>query len=119
YITALGYGGDDAAYRQWWLGSAERVHVIGKGIVRFHAVYWLALLLSARLPLPTAVFVHDYLTVDGAKLSKSAGNSVDPTTLAYQYGTDAVRWWLLREVARVGDTDFTVDRLIRRANGDL
>jgi methionyl-tRNA synthetase len=119
YVTALGYGTDQPDYRRWWTESAERVHVIGKGIVRFHAVYWLALLLSAGLPLPTAVFVHDYLTLDGTKLSKSAGNAVDPTGLAARYGADAVRWWLLREVARVGDTDFTVERLVHRADGDL
>ena len=81
YVTALGYGTGDDAYRRWWVESTERVHVIGKGIVRFHAVYWLALLLSAGQPLPTAVFVHDYLTVDGAKLSKSTGNAVDPVEL--------------------------------------
>jgi methionyl-tRNA synthetase len=119
YVTALGYATDDPAYRRWWGESAERVHVIGKGIVRFHAVYWLALLLSAGQPLPTAIFVHDYLTVDGAKLSKTAGNAVEPAALVAGYGVDAVRWWLLREVSRVGDTDFTVDRLVSRANGDL
>ena len=119
YVTALGYGTDERDYQRWWVDSAARVHVIGKGIVRFHAVYWLALLLSARLPLPTAVFVHDYLTVDRAKLSKSAGNAVDPADLAARYGADALRWWLLREVPRLGDTDFTVERLIHRANGDL
>jgi methionyl-tRNA synthetase len=119
YVTALGYGADDPDYERWWVGSAERVHVIGKGIVRFHAVYWLALLLSAGLPLPTAVFVHDYLTVDRAKLAKSAGNAIDPTELVDRYGVDAVRWWLLREVARVGDTDFTVERLVARTNLDL
>ncbi|MEU8814915.1 methionine--tRNA ligase [Actinoplanes sp. NPDC048796] len=119
YVTALGYGTGDPAYERWWVDSAERVHVIGKGIVRFHAVYWPALLLSAGLPLPTAVFVHDYLTVDGAKLAKSAGNAVDPAGLADRYGGDAVRWWLLREVARTGDTDFTLDRLIHRADTDL
>ncbi|NJC69225.1 methionine--tRNA ligase [Planosporangium thailandense] len=119
YVTALGYGTDEPGYERWWVGSAERVHVIGKGIVRFHAVYWLALLLSAGLPLPTAVFVHDYLTVDRVKLAKSAGNAVDPTGLVDRYGVDAVRWWLLRDVARVGDTDFTVERLVHRANGDL
>jgi methionyl-tRNA synthetase len=119
YVTALGYGTDRADYQTWWVNSADRVHVVGKGIVRFHAVYWLALLLSAGLPLPTAVLVHDYLTADGAKLSKSAGNAVDPTDLVGRHGGDAVRWWLLREVARVGDTDFTVERLVRRADGDL
>ena len=116
YVTALGDGDD---LRTWWLESTERVHVIGKGIVRFHAVYWLALLLSAGLPLPTTILVHDYLTVDGAKLAKSAGNAVDPLALADRYGVDALRWWLLSEVARAGDTDFTVERLIARADRDL
>jgi methionyl-tRNA synthetase len=119
YVTALGYATGDPAYRRWWVDSADRVHVIGKGIIRFHAVYWLALLLSAGLPLPTAIHVHDYLTVDRAKLSKSAGNAVDPVDLAGRYGTDALRWWLLREVAPVGDTDFTVGRLIACADRDL
>ncbi len=77
YVTALGYATGDPAYPRWWVDSADRVHVIGKGIVRFHAVYWLALLLSAGLPLPTAIHVHDYLSVDGAKLSKSAGNAAN------------------------------------------
>jgi len=116
YVTALG---DGDLYSRWWQGSDQRIHVIGKGIVRFHAVYWLALLLSAGRPLPTAIFVHDYLTVDGAKLAKSAGNAVDPVALADRYGTDAVRWWLLRDVAAVGDTDFTVDRLVQRHDQDL
>ncbi|MGC9671217.1 methionine--tRNA ligase [Planosporangium sp. 12N6] len=119
YVTALGYGTGDPAYHRWWVESAERIHVIGKGVVRFHAVYWLALLLSAGLPLPTAVFVHDYLTVDRAKLAKSAGNAVDPVALVDRYGVDAVRWWLLREVARVGDTDFTEERLVHRYDLDL
>ena len=123
YINALGYADDEAGdgepYRQWWTGAAERVHVIGKGIVRFHAVYWLALLLSTGQPLPTTIFVHDYLTAGGARLSKSSGNVVDPAALAGRYGTDAVRWWLLRDVAPVGDTDFTAERLVRRANQDL
>ncbi|HEY5990161.1 MAG TPA: methionine--tRNA ligase [Streptosporangiaceae bacterium] len=120
YITALGYGGDDEQpYRDWWVRSGERVHVIGKGITRFHAVYWLALLLSAGQPLPSAIYVHEYLSVNGAKLSKSVGNAISPYELADRFGTDAVRWWLLREVARSGDTDFTVERLVKRANSDL
>lgn len=120
YVTALGYGCEaDRRYQEWWVEAAERVHVVGKGITRFHAVYWLALLLSAGQPLPTAIHVHEYLSVDGAKLSKSAGNATSPYDLARAYGTDAVRWWLLREVARYDDTDFTARRLVSRANGDL
>jgi methionyl-tRNA synthetase len=120
YVTALGYGGgDELSYRDWWVNSSERVHVIGKGITRFHAVYWLALLLSAGQPLPSAIYVHEYLSAEGAKLSKSAGNAVSPYDLAGRFGTDAVRWWLLRDVARLGDTDFTAGRLVACANSDL
>jgi methionyl-tRNA synthetase len=146
YVSALGYGiktlahhqrppdpegdqggrrgdaqaslGDDA-YRDWWLEGGRRVHLIGKGILRFHAVYWPAMLLSAGEPPPTDVLVHDHLTVDGRKLSKSSGNVVDPVALAERFGTDAVRWWLLRDVPRVGDADFTVARLVARADEDL
>src|SRR6266536_2278583 len=85
----------------------------------FHAVYWPALLLSAGVPLPTEILVHDYLTVEGRKLSKSNGNVIDPVALAERFGTDAVRWWLLREVPRVGDADFTVERLAARSDEDL
>jgi methionyl-tRNA synthetase len=120
YLTGLGYGTpDDAAYRRWWAGDAERVHVIGKGIVRFHAIYWPAILASAGLPWPTAVFVHDYLTVDGVKISKSAGNGIDPAALAARNGRDAVRWWLLRESPAGVDADFSHDRFVAVVNGDL
>src|SRR5574342_346175 len=119
YITALGYGRGGRDYQRWWAGHGRRVHLLGKGVLRFHAVYWPAMLLSAGEPLPTDILVHDYLTVDGNKISKSTGDAVDPAALVARFGTDAVRWWLLREVPRVGDADFTVDRLIERANGDL
>lgn len=119
YLTSLDYGTDGEAYRTWWEGADRRMHVIGKGVLRFHAVYWPAMLLSAGLPLPTDILVHDYLTAGGRKISKSSGATVDPVALAEAYGTDAVRCWLLREVPRVGDADFTVDRLIARANEDL
>ncbi|MEK8228319.1 class I tRNA ligase family protein [Oerskovia sp. M15] len=85
-------------YRTWWTQGDERVHVIGKGITRFHAVYWLALLLSAGEPLPTTIHVHDYVTAGGAKLAKSAGTAVHPVGLVDAYGTDALRWWFAREV---------------------
>jgi methionyl-tRNA synthetase len=119
YITALDYGTDGHAYRHWWLESDERIHVIGKGIVRFHAVYWPALLLSAGEPLPTKICVHPYLTAGGVKLSKSGGTVVDPFEVAATFGTDALRWWLARDVARTTDTDFTPARLVGRANEDL
>jgi methionyl-tRNA synthetase len=119
YVTSLDLGTDQAAYRRWWAGADRRVHLIGKGVLRFHAVYWPAMLLSAGLPLPTEILVHDYLTVDGQRISKSGGTGIDPVALAERFGTDAVRWWLLRDVPRVGDADFTVDRLVARANGDL
>lgn len=118
YISAPGYATDEAQFDRWW-NHSERVHVIGKGIIRFHAVYWPAMLLSAGITLPDAILVHEYLTADGAKISKSAGNAADPGDLAAAYGTDALRWWFLSEVARSGDTDFTVARMVARANEDL
>jgi methionyl-tRNA synthetase len=127
YISALGYGTGSADYRRWWTEADRRVHLVGKGVLRFHAVYWPAILLSAGQPLPTDILVHDYLTLGGNKISKSrpagpggpAAETADPVALAGRYGTDAVRWWLLREVPRVGDADFTAARLIARANDDL
>ena len=131
YITSLNYGSPgerSAEYQRWWAGADQRTHVVGKGVLRFHAVYWPAILLSAGEPLPTEIFVHDYLTVDGRKISKSSAGGVedgsaaesrDPVALVSTYGPDALRWWLLREVPRVGDTDFTVDKLVARANEDL
>jgi methionyl-tRNA synthetase len=119
YVTALGPG--EEAYRRWWAGPGERIHLLGKGVLRFHAVYWPAMLLSSGQPLPTAVFVHDYLTAGGRKISKSgaAGAALEPAGLAAAYGTDAVRWWLLREVPRTGDADFTTGRLVARADDEL
>lgn len=119
YVTALGVDQHGDAYKYWWRGRGERVHVIGKGITRFHAVYWIGLLLSAGEPLPTTIHVHDYVNVDGAKLSKSTGNIVDPVDLVDEYGTDALRWWITREVPLLGDTEFTTARLIQSFNTDL
>jgi methionyl-tRNA synthetase len=90
--------------------------VIGKGIIRFHAIYWPAILLSAGEPLPTTIFVHDYLTVDGRRLSKSLGTAIDPTWLVERYSADALRWWFLRDVPRNGDADFREELLAARAN---
>jgi methionyl-tRNA synthetase len=121
YITTLDYGTgpDAAAFRTWWRGSDRRVHVIGKNILRFHAVYWPAMLLSAGLPLPDEILVHDFLSANGKRLSKTLGNIVDPGQLATEFGADAVRWWLVAKVPKVGETDFTVGRLVDAANRDL
>jgi methionyl-tRNA synthetase len=121
YVTALGYGAGPDAYRQWWAGDpgSRRIHLLGKGVLRFHAVYWPAMLLSSGQPLPTDIVVHDYLTEGGRKISKSSGSAADPAALAAGYGADAVRWWLLREVPRVGDADFTIKRMIARADDEL
>ena len=130
YVTALGYGQDGPvhgeAYWRWWAGPGNRVHLLGKGVLRFHAVCWPAMLLASGQQLPTAIFVHDYLTAGGRKISKSGAGASGPdpgtpetAALAAEYGADAVRWWLLREVPRVGDADFTVERLVARADDEL
>jgi methionyl-tRNA synthetase len=119
YLTALDYTGAGENLARWWTGARRRVHLLGKGVLRFHAVYWPAMLLSAGEAVPTDIVVHGYLTENGRKISKSSGATVDPYDLAGAYGTDAVRWWLLREVPRGADADFTVDRLVSRANDEL
>ena len=120
YLSALDYGHPFApSYRRWWAGSDERIHVIGKGILRFHAIYWPAFLASAGEPAPTRIHVHPYLSIDGAKISKSAGATVDPLEVIGRYGLDALRWWFARAVHPVTDTDFSEARLVQAANEDL
>jgi methionyl-tRNA synthetase len=118
YLSALGLGTDDRLLRTWWRGG-ERRHVVGKGIVRFHAVVWPAMLAACDLPLPSTLFVHDYVTASGRKIGKSLGNAVDPVAVAQEYGVDALRWWLLREVPRLGEADFSEARLVATADRDL
>src|SRR6202167_4185053 len=119
YLTALGYASGTDELNRWWTGAARRVHLIGKGVLRFHAVYWPAMLLSAGEAVPTDILVHGYLTKNGHKISKSLGSRADPYGLVGAYGADAVRWWLLREVPAGADADFTADRLVARANDEL
>lgn len=119
YITALGYAEEGELYQKYWLKNPNRVHVIGKGITRFHAIYWPAMLKSAGIPLPTTEFVHGYITVEGQKISKSLGNVIDPFTLIEKYGTDAVRYYLLREIPSYGDGDFSENRFKELYNADL
>jgi methionyl-tRNA synthetase len=119
YLTALDYAVGGENLSRWWTDASRRIHLLGKGVLRFHAVYWPAMLLSAGEAVPTDISVHGYLTENGRKISKSSGATVDPYDLVGKYGTDAVRWWLLREVPRGADADFTVDRLVGRANDEL
>lgn len=119
YISALDSAENGPLYRRYWAENPHRVHVIGKGILRFHAVYWPAMLLSAGLPLPTTIFVHGYITASGQKMGKSLGNAVDPSELIARYGADALRYYLLREIPATEDGDFTPERFARAYNGDL
>ena len=116
YLTALGYGDDDDAWRDMWAGAT---HVVGKDILRFHAVYWPALLLAADLPPPKKIFAHGWWTKDGAKISKSLGNVVVPAELLADYGVDATRYFLLSEVPFGGDGDFSRTAMLAAANGFL
>lgn len=119
YITALDYGGNGRSYRKHWQEASAREHVIGKGITRFHAVYWPAILLSAGLPLPTRIFVHGYVTIDGRKISKSLGTAIDPAPLVETYGSDALRYYLLRHVRTGEDGDFSPERLAQSYQSEL
>ncbi len=120
YISALGYGVDDKNFQQWWqANNNNKIHVIGKGILNFHALYWPAALLSAGLSLPNILFVHGYVTVGGQKMSKSLGNIVSPKELAGKYGIDAVRYFFLREASPFDDSDFTIEKFEERYNADL
>jgi len=116
YQSGIGFGSDEERYRHWWPAD---VHLIGKGIIRFHAVYWPAFLFSAGLPLPKSLFVHGYLTVDGQKMSKTIGNIVDPFAVIRDYGAEALRYFILRDVPATGDGDFSIEKLRDRYNGDL
>lgn len=95
------------------------LHIIGKGIIRFHTVYWPAFLLSAGLPLPNAVFAHGYLTVNSQKMSKSVGNIIDPLEIIKKYGVDPLRYYLLREIPPFDDGDFSYRRLDEIYSSDL
>jgi len=119
YVTALGYGENSKKVQQFWQKNKNKLHIIGKGILRFHAIYFLAILLSARLALPKTIFVHGYLTSAGQKMSKSLGNVIDPFELVKKYGTDAVRYFLLREIPSTEDGDFTYEKFENRYNSDL
>lgn len=115
YLNALDYADDGELFSDFWNSAdAKRVHVIGKGITRFHAIYWIGMLLSAGLPLPDELFVHGYITAGGEKMSKSLGNVINPFTTVDTYGTDATRYYLLREIPSTDDGDYSDARMEER-----
>ena len=117
YITALGYGSNDPSkFDKYWPAD---VHMIGKEIVRFHCVYWPAFLLAAGLPLPKGITAHGWLLFEESKMSKSRGNIVRAETIVDVLGTDALRYFLLREVVFGQDGSFSFDALVQRYNSDL
>ena len=119
YITALDLRDDSEPFQKYWLNCAKRVHVIGKGINRFHTIYWPAILESAGIPSPDVVFVHGYLTINGEKISKSLGNVIDPMEQVKQFGVDPVRYYLLRALSPFEDGDYSESRFREVYNADL
>lgn len=117
YITALGYmSNNNLDYKKYW---PVDVHLVGKEVVRFHAIIWPAILMALEEPLPKKIFGHGWLVIDGAKMSKSKGNVIDPNILVDKYGVDAIRYFLMREVSFGQDGNFTNEVLIQRINFDL
>ena len=117
FINALGYSDDEEKFKSWW--NDRNVDLIGKGINRFHTIYWPAMMLSAGLLPPKEIYIHGYITVQGEKISKSLGNVVDPFVLVEKYGVEGVRYFLLREIPSDGDGDFSIEKLETRYNADL
>ncbi|MDE1845823.1 MAG: methionine--tRNA ligase [Candidatus Micrarchaeota archaeon] len=116
YLTAIGYGKDEVRFKKWWPAN---VHVIGKGIIKFHALYWPGILLSAGIALPESILVHGYVTAEGQKMSKSIGNIVDPIPLIEKYGTDKLRYYLLKEIPTFEDGNFAEKNLEECINNEL
>lgn len=119
YLSGLGYGTSGSEWGAYWGEGVRRVHVLGKGVARFHGIYWPAFLHSAGLPAPTQLFVHGYVTVDGKKIGKSLGNVIDPLQLVERFGTDTLRYFLLRHVHTDRDGDLTEARLRAVHEGEL
>ncbi len=121
YVTALGFADNAAPYKTYWSSEVKKVHILGKDIMRFHAVYWPAFLLSAGLSLPNELFVHGFFTVNGEKMSKSLGNVLDPEDLVANFGVDAVRYAFLRSLPAANDGDMSLEKMEERyadlANG--
>jgi len=118
YVSGLGFG-RKPNWDDFWNEDTRKIHVIGKNVWKFHAIYWPALLLSAGLALPDEIVVHGFLTENGQKISKSRGSTIDPFTVIAEHGADSVRYYLLRAVSPFLDGDFSVERLAALYVSDL
>lgn len=116
YMTGVGWGFDEALWKKWWPAD---LHIIGKDIIRFHAVYWPAMLLSAGIPLPKALLVHGFIASGGRKMSKTLGNVVDPYAVIEKYGVEPLRYFLLSQIPTLDDGDFTLKRFEEVYQADL
>jgi methionyl-tRNA synthetase len=116
YISAIDYGIDDERFNRIW---PARWHLVGKEILRFHAIIWPAMLMAAKLPLPGHIFAHGWLTVEGEKMSKSKGNAISPHVLVDEFGVDAYRYYFMREFSFGFDGNFSRENLINRYNSEL
>ena len=116
YLTPIGYLDDPEKFNKFWPAD---LHLVGKEIVRFHTIIWPIILMALDLPLPKKVYGHGWLVVDGDKMSKSKGNVIDPIGLIDEFGADAIRYFLLREINLGQDGNFSRDALISRINSDL
>ena len=117
YITAIGYPDEDAeSFKKYWPAN---YHVIGKDIIRFHAVFWPAFLMSAGLELPKTIFAHGFINVQGQKMSKSIGNVLSPIGMVGTYGLDQIRYFLMREISHGQDGNFSHEQAVTRMNADL
>ena len=119
YITALDFATGGPLYKKYWENADRRIHVIGKSIIKFHAIYWIGMLLSAGLPLPDTIYAHGFINVEGTKMSKSLGNVVNPSDLVAKYGTDPVRYYLLKEIPALDDGSYSDRRFKEIYNADL
>ena len=119
YVSALGYGHDETNYKKYWLDGKEVVHVVGKDILRFHAVYWPCFLMSLGIPVNFKLYVHGWVLMKDGKMSKSVGNVVYPHDVIDRYGLDPLRYYLLKEMPLGNDCIFSYDRFLERYNSDL
>lgn len=120
YITALGYDTkNDELYDKFWLNGDEVVHVVGKDILRFHAIYWPIMLMALNIPIKFKLYAHGWVLMKNGKMSKSVGNVVYPKDVTSRYGLDPLRYYLLKELPLGNDGTFTYERFIERYNSDL